>query len=76
MSEPYGLFTIMGTILIVAGIILVALPFLAKYAPLLEKLPPILIYVYRHNGFYFVTSPVLIVISIISIIIFLIKRAL
>ena len=30
----------------------------------LEELPPILVYVYHHNGFYFVTSPILLIISV------------
>ncbi len=57
----------MGLILILSGIILVMLPFIARHLPNLEKLPWILIWVYRKNGFYFVTSPLLIILSIISI---------
>jgi hypothetical protein len=44
------------------------LPFIARHLPNLEKLPWILIWVYRKNGFYFVTSPLLIILSIISIV--------
>ena len=58
----------MGLILILSGIILVMLPFIARHLPNLEKLPWILIWVYRKNGFYFVTSPLLIILSIISIV--------
>ncbi|MFQ6085779.1 MAG: hypothetical protein ACE5OY_05910 [Candidatus Bathyarchaeia archaeon] len=53
-------FTLLGVLLIVLGVVLVALPFLTRYAPSLEsleKLPPILIWVYRRDNFYFVTSP-------------------
>ncbi len=67
MESYYRPLTAMGLILILSGIILVMLPFIARHFPNLEKLPWILIWVYRKNGFYFVTSPLLIIISIISI---------
>ena len=67
MESYYRPFTVMGLILILSGIILVILPFIARHLPNLEKLPWILIWVYRKNGFYFVTSPLLIILSIISI---------
>jgi len=67
MESYYRPFTAMGLILILSGIILVMLPFIARHLPNLEKLPWILIWVYRKNGFYFVTSPLLIILSIISI---------
>jgi uncharacterized membrane protein HdeD (DUF308 family) len=68
MESLYRPFTVMGLILILSGIILVMLPFIARHLPNLEKLPWILIWVYRKNGFYFVTSPLLIILSIISIV--------
>ncbi|TEU10021.1 hypothetical protein E3J20_05005 [Candidatus Bathyarchaeota archaeon] len=67
MESYYRPLTAMGLILILSGIILVMLPFIARHLPNLEKLPWILIWVYRKNGFYFVTSPLLIILSIISI---------
>ena len=67
MESYYRPLTAMGLILILSGIILVMLPFIARHLPNLEKLPWILIWVYRKNGFYFVTSPLLIIFSIISI---------
>jgi len=67
MESYYRPLTAMGLILIASGIILVMLPFIARHLPNLEKLPWILIWVYRKNGFYFVTSPLLIILSIISI---------
>jgi len=67
MESYYRPLTAMGMILILSGIILVMLPFIARHLPNLEKLPWILIWVYRKNGFYFVTSPLLIILSIISI---------
>ena len=68
MESYYRPFTVMGLILILSGIILVTLPFIARHLPNLEKLPWILIWVYRKNGFYFVTSPLLIILTIISIV--------
>ncbi len=67
MESYYRPLTAMGLILILSGIILVMLPFIARHLPNLEKLPWILIWVYWKNGFYFVTSPLLIILSIISI---------
>jgi len=68
MESYYRPFTLMGLILILSGIILVMLPFIARHLPSLERLPWIFIWVYRKNGFYFVTSPLLIILSIISIV--------
>ncbi len=67
-------FTWAGVILIVLGIILVALPLLGKYVSDLERLPWIIVWIYRRNGFYFATSPLLIIISIISIILNYLNR--
>lgn len=67
MEEYYRPFTTMGLILILSGIILVALPFITRHLPSLEKLPWIIVWVYRRDGFYFVTSPLLIILSLVSI---------
>jgi hypothetical protein len=72
--EDYQPFTLVGIALIVIGVILVALPFVARYIPSLEKLPWIIIWVYKSNGFIFATSPLLIIISIISLILSFLKR--
>ena len=67
--EPYWRpFTTLGLILIVSGLLLVLLPFLARYLPSLDQLPWLLIWVYRRGGFYFVTSPLLIILSLLSLI--------
>ncbi|MEM3088409.1 MAG: hypothetical protein QXP20_04780 [Candidatus Bathyarchaeia archaeon] len=73
-SEWYYPFTWIGLIMIVLGILFILIPFIVKYAPAIEKLPPILVYVYRHNNFYFATSPILIIVSILSILAFLFSR--
>ena len=69
MESFYTPFTAMGLILILSSIILVILPFIARHLPNLEKLPWIIVWVYRKDGFYFVTSPLLIILSLISIIV-------
>jgi uncharacterized membrane protein HdeD (DUF308 family) len=60
---------LIGIVLIILGVIFVALPLLAKYVPDLEKLPWIVFWVYKRDGFYFATSPLLIIISVISLIV-------
>ncbi len=70
----YRAFTWMGLILIVLGFFLILIPYVARYLPSVEKIPPIILYVYRRDGFYFATSPLLIVISLISILAFLFGR--
>ena len=58
-------FPAFGVILILSGITLVLIPLITKLIPTvdLEKIPWILLYVYRKDGFFFVTSPVLILIT-------------
>jgi len=60
-------FTFLGIFFILIGIALVLIPLLAKYIPEVDlaKIPWFLLYVYRSDGFVFVTSPLLIVIGIV-----------
>jgi len=67
-------FTILGLLLILMGIILVALPLISQYIPNLERLPWILIWVYKSDGFIFVTSPILIMVTIVSLLVQLLGR--
>ncbi|MCP8315217.1 MAG: hypothetical protein H3Z53_12740 [archaeon] len=72
--DAYQFLTISGILLIIIGLALVLLPLIANYLPSiekLEKLPPILIYVYRSENFYFITSPLLILISLILLILYI-----
>ncbi|MDI6859338.1 MAG: hypothetical protein QMC85_02460 [Methanocellales archaeon] len=66
--------TMLGIILISIGIILVALPFLVKYAPSLGEIHPFIIYIYHRNNFYFITSPILLLTFIISVMFFLLAK--
>jgi type II secretory pathway component PulF len=74
LSEWERPFTLPGIVMVLLGMLFVLIPHLARYAPEIEKLPPILLYVYRWDNFYFATSPILIIISIISVLISLFSR--
>ncbi len=65
--DEFTPFTSMGWILIVLGALLVAIPYLTRVIPDLERVPWIILYVYRRDGFYFATSPILIIISLLSL---------
>jgi len=55
-----------GVVLIIIGAALVLLPILGRYVDL-TNIPWWLIYVYKSDGFYFATSPLLIVLFILSV---------
>ena len=59
---------VVGVIFVVLGALLFIAPLLLERLPSLERMPSIIIYVYRRNGFTFVTSPILIIISFIFLI--------
>ena len=70
MTSPLESLSAIGWLLLATGAILVLLPFLAKYLPsaeIAERLPPLLLYVYRKDGFVFVTSPIVIIVSLVSV---------
>jgi hypothetical protein len=60
-------FTVVGALLILMGIIFVALPYIERVVPDLDRIPWIILWVYRSEGFTFATSPLLIIISVISV---------
>lgn len=64
----------MGWILILLGIIFVAMPYLARVIPNVDRIPWWILWVYRSDGFTFATSPLLIFISILSIILNILRR--
>lgn len=74
MESLYRPFTTLGLVLIACGLILVALPFVMRSIPSLEKVPWIILWVYRRDGFFFATSPLLILISAVSLLISLYGR--
>ncbi len=74
MEPLYRPFTTLGLVLIACGLILVALPFVIRSMPSLEKVPWLILWVYRRDGFFFATSPLLIIISAVSLLISLYGR--
>ncbi len=74
MESLYRPFTAHELVLIACGLILVALPFVIRSMPSLEKVPWIILWVYRRDGFFFATSPLLIIVSAVSLLIGLYGR--
>ena len=66
--------TLIGLVLVVAGLILIFLPLISQYLPSLEKIPWILLWTYKTENFVFITSPILIIITIISLVLFYIQN--
>jgi hypothetical protein len=52
---------------------LVLLPIIGKYVDF-SQVPSWLIYIYRSDGFYFVTSPFLILLSLVALVVYLLTR--
>ena len=75
-KEPdmYRFLQVIGLLLIVLGVLIFFAPFLLERMPSLEKVPWIILYVYRDNHFVFVTSPILIMISIMIYLINIITK--
>jgi hypothetical protein len=73
--EFFRFFQFVGLMFIALGAILFLLPFLLDRLPALERVPWVILYVYRRNGFVFATSPLLIIISVISLVWGLITQA-
>ena len=61
-------FTLIGIILIIAGLLFLLLPIIAQHIPNIQKIPWILLWTYKTDNFLFATSPILIIITIISLI--------
>lgn len=65
MEEGFA-FQAMGLLLVVLGLLMFMFPYLLRLAPSLERVPWWIIWVYRRDGFIFATSPLLILLSLIS----------
>jgi len=64
LFEWRNLFTMPDFLFIIIEVLLLSTPYVIKHVPMLEKLekvPPILLYVYRKDKFYFMTSPILLI---------------
>jgi len=65
--DSYRPFAMIGLTFILIGLVLLLFPLIPKLTPILgrmEKLRPNLIYIYKHDNFCFVTSPILITIAL------------
>ena len=65
--EEYKSLASVGWMLILLGVLFVALPYLVRLAPSVERLPWYIVYIYRSTGLMFATSPLLILLSLISL---------
>jgi uncharacterized membrane protein len=66
---------ILGIMLMVLGALLFVAPLVLERMPSLESVPWILLYVFRRDGFVFVTSPILIIVSILSLLWWILTRS-
>jgi|YelNatPaOPRAMG01_1025707.scaffolds.fasta_scaffold14534_9 hypothetical protein len=68
--------TAIGVFFIVIGFALIAIPLIAKSISTakLESIPWFILYIYRSNGFFLATSPILIVLAIIYLAITIFKH--
>ena len=74
LSE-YAAYTVIGVVLITLGMIALLLPFILESSgKILETIPPIVLWVYRKDNFTFVTSPILIIVSILCFILCLASK--
>ncbi len=55
------------------GAALVLFPLVGPHIDL-SKIPSWLVYVYHSDGFYFVTSPLLLLLSLVAFLVFLLQR--
>jgi hypothetical protein len=64
LSE-YTAYTAIGLLLVVLGIVALLVPYILESGgKVLEAIPPIILYIYRKDGFTLVTSPLLIIVSV------------
>lgn len=65
----------LGIIFIIIGVIFIIIPLILKVIPSIsvEKIPWIILWVYRKNGFIIATSPILILIGVIYLIWIIVK---
>ena len=64
---------LLGILLIILGVVFVALPYLSRLVDV-EKIPWVILYVYRRDGFTFATSPILLFLSVLSLILAYARR--
>jgi len=76
MPRELDVLTSAGIVFIVIGILFILIPLVARYIPskdIVERVPWIILYVYRQDGFTFITSPILILISLVYLLYILLR---
>jgi hypothetical protein len=76
MIENENIFSFLGIFFIFIGIIFLVIPMIANILPskdFLERIPWIILYVYRQDNFVFATSPILILLSTVYFLYYLFK---
>jgi hypothetical protein len=58
---------VIGVLLLILGVFFVVTPMLREHLLAIDTLPWILVYIYRHNGLTIVTSPLLLLVSLASL---------
>lgn len=71
LGEPL---TALGLTFILLGGTLLLIALASKYVAKLSGLPPLLLYIYRGDGFIIATSPILIIIAAILLLLTLLGR--
>ncbi len=64
---------LLGFALVLIGLALMAAPLLVRYFDV-GHLPSWILYMYRSNGFYFITSPLLLILSLLSFVLYLLTK--
>lgn len=71
--DEANLFSLLGITLILLGVVFLAYPYIGRVIDV-DKIPWIIIWVYRRDGFTFATSPILLLVSVISLLLAYIRR--
>ncbi len=71
--DEANLFSLLGITLILLGVVFLALPYIGRVIDV-DKIPWIIIWVYRSDGFTFATSPILLLVSVISLLLAYFRR--
>ncbi len=67
-------YQLIGLLFLILGLLLLFTPLLLKTIPSLEDIPWFILYVYKMDGLILATSPILIVVTVISLLLSLITK--
>ena len=68
-------FYLIGFLFLILAIAFFLIPLVARSGTISGlRIPWIILYVYNKGGFYFATSPILLIISAVSVLVFLLRR--